>query len=49
LQLLYDKVVAERFEFAHFVRQRCALTQDRYHLINPDVKKYVEEFWQVST
>jgi hypothetical protein len=47
-QALHDKVVAERFEFIHFVKQRCALTQDRYLLINPDVKKYIEEVWQVS-
>ncbi|XP_069683679.1 little elongation complex subunit 2-like isoform X2 [Periplaneta americana] len=45
-ELLHDKVVAERYEFIHFVKQRCALTQDRYLLINPDVKKYIEETWQ---
>ncbi|XP_021932826.1 little elongation complex subunit 2-like [Zootermopsis nevadensis] len=45
-EAFHDKVVAERFEFIHFVKQRCALTQDRYLVINPDVKKYIEEMWQ---
>jgi hypothetical protein len=41
-------VVAERFEFTHFVKQRCALSQDRYSLINPDARKFIEEVWQAS-
>jgi hypothetical protein len=47
-QVLHDKVVAERFEFTHFVKQQCALSQDRYLLINPDASKFIEEVWQVS-
>lgn len=45
-ELLHDKVVAERFEFTHFVKQQCALSQDRYLLINPDASKFIEEVWQ---
>jgi hypothetical protein len=41
-------VAAERFEFTHFVKQQCALSQDRYLLINPDASKFIEEVWQVS-
>ncbi|XP_023703080.1 little elongation complex subunit 2 isoform X2 [Cryptotermes secundus] len=44
--VLHDKVVAERFEFTHFVKQQCALSQDRHLLINPDASKFIEEVWQ---
>jgi hypothetical protein len=48
-QVLRDKVATERFEFGHFVKHQCALSQDRYLLINPDARRFIEEVWQVST
>jgi hypothetical protein len=30
------------------VKQQCALSQDRYLLINPDARTFIEEVWQVS-